>query len=143
MTAPTLTADPAVEPVAAGSGRLAEAGERGELTVADQVVEKIAAAALAEVEHVGGAARRILGVALGSDATDRPAQVHAHVDGSLVTLEVSCAVAYPAPVGRVTQQARARIVERVEQLTGLATRQVDITVTALTTVATNTGRELR
>jgi uncharacterized alkaline shock family protein YloU len=122
---------------------LLEAGERGSLTIAEQVVEKIAATALGEVDHVGGAARRVLGVALGSDSPDRPAQVHALVNGSLATLEVTCSVTYPAPVATVTERARSRIIERVEQLTGLAARQVDITVTTLTTTVTSNRRELQ
>lgn len=123
-------------------GALTDAGERGELTIAELVVEKIAATALSEVEHVAGAARRVLGVALGSEAPDRLAQARAQVDGSLATLQVSCAVAYPAPVGTVTEQARARIIARVEELTGLAARQVDITVATLTTTVTSNRREL-
>jgi uncharacterized alkaline shock family protein YloU len=131
-------------PTSAPAGGVAvDAAERGELTIAEQVVEKIAATALSEVEHVGGAARRVLGVALGPDGSDRLAQVHARVNGSLVTLEVTCSVAYPAPVGTVTEQARSRIIDRVEQLTGLGARQVDITVTTLTTTMASSPRELR
>lgn len=128
------------------TGVLVEAADRGELTIADRVVEKIASAALGEVEHVGGTARRVLGVALGAAAPEQlaqvRAQVRAHVDGSLVTLHVTCGVAYPAPVATVTEHARSRIIDRVRQLTGLDTRQVDITVTALTTTRTQGRREL-
>jgi uncharacterized alkaline shock family protein YloU len=119
------------------------ADQRGALTIADRVVEKIAATALSEVEHLGADARRVLGVALRPASPDRLAQVTAQVNGSLVTLRVSCAVTYPAPVGSVTEQARSRIIAEVEQLTGLSARQVDITVTTLTTAVTSGRRELR
>jgi uncharacterized alkaline shock family protein YloU len=117
--------------------------DRGELTVADGVVEKIAAAALAEVEQIGGAARRVLGVPLGSDDPDQLARVTAAVTGSVVTLDVRCSVAYPAPVARVTDQARRHLIARIDELTGLTAAQIDITVTALTTPTATNRRELR
>ena len=46
---------------------LAPPSERGELNIDPRVVQKIAVAAAMEVDHVGGAARRVLNVALGSD----------------------------------------------------------------------------
>ncbi len=135
VTAPRPGSPAGADPIAAE--------ERGALTIADQVVEKIAATALGEVEHLGGAAKRVLGVALGSDDPDRSARVQARVDGSVVTLEVGCSVAYPAPVGAVTEQARSVLIERVEELTGLSVRQVDITVTSLTSTVSTSRRELQ
>ncbi|WP_219418701.1 Asp23/Gls24 family envelope stress response protein [Pseudonocardia nigra] len=107
------------------------AEDRGELSIDDGVVEQIAAAALGEVEHIGGAARRVLGVPLGADDPDQLARVTATVTGSVVALDVRCSVAYPAPVARVTDQARAHLIARIEELTGLTAAQIDITVTAL------------
>lgn len=142
MSATTLTEPAETTPPAYGGTSLRPPAERGELTVADQVVEKIAAAVLAEVEGVGGSARRVLGVALGSDAPEGSARVSAHVDGSLVTLDVACSITYPDPVRTVSERARIRLIERVGALTGLGVRQVDITVTALTTPSTPSGRRL-
>jgi len=128
---------------AAGRRRgAAPPGERGELRIEPRVVEKIAAAAAMEVEHVGGAARRVLTMALGSDeSADRP-QVDARVDGATITVQVLCSVAYPAPVATVTERLRSHVIERIDALTGLHTRQVDIIVSALTTVRAATRRKL-
>ncbi len=119
------------------------AQDRGELTIADQVVEKIAATALGEVDQIGGAARRVLGVPLGSTDPGRLPQVRAQINGSVVTVAARCSVTYPTPVGRVTEQARAHLIERVGGLTGLIVAQVDITVTALPTGSPSHRRELR
>lgn len=131
-------------PAAAGAtppGRAVANGDRHQLdddstgpglvSIADAVVEKIASRAAAEVDDVGGTASRVLGVAIGSNGADSSPKVRARVDGSVVTLDVRLSVTYPAPVGRVTQQVRDHLVERIAGLTGLSVRQVDITVTAL------------
>jgi uncharacterized alkaline shock family protein YloU len=112
------------------------AGGPGSTHVEDTVVEKIAARAVGEVDHVGGAANRVLGVAIGSDHADRSPKVTARVDGSIVTLDVLLSVTYPAPVGRVTREVREHVIERLATLTGLTARQVDITVAALHSAAT-------
>jgi uncharacterized alkaline shock family protein YloU len=137
---------PTMGPGTSPDGRhrpLAPAESRGELTIDPQVVEKIAAAAVIEVDQVGGAARRVLGVSLGSDSADQRPRVQAKVDGAGVTVEVRCSVAYPAPVALVTERVRAHLIARIEALTGLSTREVDITVTALTSTSASTRRELR
>lgn len=107
--------------------------DRGELSIADQVVEKIAATALGEIDQIGGTARRMLGVQLGAADPDSVPQVTAQVNGSVVTVAACCSVTYPAPVGRVAERARAHVIDRVDTLTGLSVAQVDITITALTT----------
>ncbi len=110
---------------------LVEGGGPGTTTIDDAVVEKIAARAIGEVADVGGVAQRVLGIPLGTDTPDRAPRVRARVDSSIVTLDVTLSVTYPAPVGRVTREVREHVTERITALTGLATRQVDITVTAL------------
>jgi uncharacterized alkaline shock family protein YloU len=106
--------------------------ERGTLIVEPRAVERIAAAAATEVEHIGGAARRVLSVAVGDDAQAPRPQVDAAVDGSAVRLAVICSVAYPHPVATVTDRLRTHLVERVSSLTGLTPRSVRIAVAALT-----------
>jgi uncharacterized alkaline shock family protein YloU len=106
-------------------------GGSGRTTIADSVVEKIASLAVLEIDEVGGVAARVLGLPIGSDGKDRNPKVSARVDGSIVTLDVRLSVTYPAPIGRVTQQVREHVIDRISTLTGLSTRQVDITVTAL------------
>lgn len=112
-----------------------EAAERGRTTVSDLVVERIGTALTSEFDGVGGAARRVIGVAVSGD---RDAQVSAHVDGGAVTLAVRCSVRYPAPVGATTEALRRHLCTRVAELTGLRVRRVDITVVALH--ATGGGR---
>lgn len=117
----------------AGSRRaLPPAADRGKLRIDPRVVQKIAAAAASEVDYVGGAARRMLNVTVGSDGSPSQPRVHARVDGTVVTLRLLCSVAYPAPVATVTERLRAHLFERIDAMTGLQTRQVDITVSALT-----------
>lgn len=114
--------------------------DRGELSIAEQVVEKIAATALGEIDQIGGTARTMLGVPLGSTDPDRLPQVTAQVTGSVATLTARCSVTYPAPVARVTDQARAHVIDRVDTLTGLRVAQLDITVTALTSPSPSSHR---
>ena len=124
MSTATLDADPAHQ-----GGSLTD--DQGRTTIDDGVVEKIAARAIGEIDGVGGVANRVLGVQIGADEADRRPRVRARVDGTIVTLEVTLSVTYPSPVGQVTQRVRDHVTERVSTLTGLSTRVVDITVTAL------------
>ena len=102
-------------------------------------MEKIATAAAGEIDAVGGAARRVLTVALGSDEGAERARVDARIDGRIVTLTVACSVVYPNPVAATTQRLREHLAGRVAELTALQVRQVDITVAALT--ATDARRD--
>jgi uncharacterized alkaline shock family protein YloU len=111
---------------------LIDPAERGRLHIAPTVLEKLGVGLIAETDGVGGAARRVLGVALGSDTEDKRARVSATVDGAIALLDVRLSIAYPAPVGATCGRVRATLVERLGALTGLEIREVDITVAALT-----------
>ena len=102
---------------------------RGSLDVADAVVKKIAQRAVEEVEETRGHVRRVLGQRLGG--ADHPPRVDVDVRGSVVVLGVSMAVTWPHSVRATTDEARRRVVERVEHLTGLTVGHVDIDVPAL------------
>ncbi|OLR93276.1 Asp23/Gls24 family envelope stress response protein [Actinokineospora bangkokensis] len=117
--------------------------DRGRTTISDRVAERVAAAALTEVDGVGGVAKRVLGVALSGDTADRAARVDATVSGDRTTLEVHLSVDYPTPVATTTRKAREHLVERVGELTGLAVDRVDITVTALRPDASERKRRVR
>jgi uncharacterized alkaline shock family protein YloU len=116
-------------------------GELGTITIAEQVVTKIAASAAAEHPDAGAAAARVLGRAvpgaghLGVRGTDLDAlpKTSVEVDGSkaFVTMEIS--VRWPASVLEVTQQVRRRVQDRVAELTGLQVDEVHITVSDLAT----------
>ncbi|UQS23666.1 Asp23/Gls24 family envelope stress response protein [Amycolatopsis thermalba] len=105
--------------------------ERGQTVLSERAVERIATMALTEVDGVGGAARRVLGIAVDGEDLDRDAQVTARVRGDEITLQARLSVAYPAPVTATTEAARLHLVRRVGELTGRTVSRVDITITAL------------
>ncbi|HEX7302067.1 Asp23/Gls24 family envelope stress response protein [Lentzea sp.] len=115
--------------------------ERGALTIGEQAVQRLAARATAEVDDVGGAAERVLGISLGSEELDRSAKVEATVHSRGIDLAVRMSLAYPAPVTATTERAREHLCRRVEEMTGMRVRRVDITVTALHTSA-DSGRRV-
>jgi uncharacterized alkaline shock family protein YloU len=119
-----------------------DAETRGATTIADRVVEKIAAQAVAEVDCATGATRRVLGVGVGTTSQATPARVHADVDGHLVMVRVSMSVVWPASVRAVTRQVRSNICERVHTLAGLEVAEVDIDVPTLLNEAVQTVRRL-
>lgn len=112
-------------------GALPAPPDRGVTTVAEHTVARIAGHALTEVPHVGGSARRVLGVTLGGADPDRDADVTARVTGTDVELAVRLSVVYPMSVRDVTESARGHLTGRVAELTGLTVSRVDIVVTAL------------
>lgn len=113
---------------------------RGTLTVADGAVERIAARAITELDGVGGAASRVLGIAVGGEDLDQAAKVSAHVTGSTATLDVRLSVKYPLSVRATAESAREHLIRRVGELSGLAVTRVDVTVTALHSTETETRR---
>ena len=119
-------------------------GRRGSLTIADRVVEKVAAQAVTEVDLATGAPRTVLGRTLLGRAPepdpDRPARAQAHVDGRLVTVAVTLAVQWPAPVRQVAEQVRRHLTSRIGELTGLQVAQVDVDVPTLVTGRRPVGR---
>ncbi|WET77398.1 Asp23/Gls24 family envelope stress response protein [Amycolatopsis sp. QT-25] len=118
----------------------AEAGDRGVLTISDSTVQRIAAHAVTEVDGVGGAAGRVLGVAVGGEDLDNSAKVTAKVTGGNATLDVRLSISYPMSVSRTTENVRRHLMRRVEEFTGLAVSQVDITVAALHTATAEKRR---
>jgi uncharacterized alkaline shock family protein YloU len=119
------------DPAGGADGGRRPAAERGELTIADRVVERIAEAAVAEAHRAGGAAPAVLGRPLWAATEGMRARVSATVDGGVVTATVRLSVRWPAPVLDVTRRVRARIVERVQTLTGLRVAEVDLEITGL------------
>jgi uncharacterized alkaline shock family protein YloU len=112
-----------VDALAAG-----DAENRGRLTIADRVVEKVAGQAAVEVDHVTGVPRRVLGQTLGKVKLDSQARASAKVDGSLVSISVSVAVEYPTPVRSVAAAVRQSVVERVHAICALDVVEVHVDV---------------
>lgn len=121
---------PAGRPTPAHHGS-APPEERGATTLHDRVVERMAARLAGEVDQVGGAARRVLGVSTGGDEAEQIPQVTAEVRGRMCALRVRLSVEYPAPVAPVTEHVRHVLIDRLAELADLQVRTVDITVTAL------------
>ena len=132
---------PGSQPVQPASERTVGATSDGQIVLKDRVVSRIASRAAGEVDGVGSAAPRLLGVALTAPGMDRlgrrgdnlqalPA-VTAQVDGTRVFLTVTASVAYPRPLQDTAQQIRDRVTERLSELTGLDVAEVDVHVTAL------------
>ncbi|ATY16414.1 Asp23/Gls24 family protein [Amycolatopsis sp. AA4] len=108
--------------------------------MSEHVVERLAAHAAGEIDRVGGAAGRTLGISLGGEALDRSAKTSARIAGGEVELDVRISLEYPAPVGATTERVRAHLRGRVEEWTGMPVRRVGITVTALHTEAAGQRR---
>jgi uncharacterized alkaline shock family protein YloU len=105
--------------------------DRGRTTVDHRVVESIAARIAAEEPGVGGAARRVLGLAVTGEGSEQAPRVKATVAGETVSLRIRLSVTYPDPVHEVTDRVRRRLVERVGELTGKRVGMVDVIVAAL------------
>jgi uncharacterized alkaline shock family protein YloU len=115
--------------------------ELGMISINDRVVEKMAARAAAEIPDAGQAAPRILGHsvtgagAFGARRTNltAPPKASADVDGSVVVLDLSISVRWPASVPEVSAAVREHVRARVSELTGLTVTEVSIAVTDLVT----------
>ncbi len=103
---------------------------RGRLTLADRVVEKVAAQAVGEVGRAGGTPRRVLGQTVRRASATGPVSARARVDGPTVSLTVSMSVVWPAPVPEVAAEVRRIVRERVAQICGMRVTDVDVVVPA-------------
>ncbi|QXJ21693.1 Asp23/Gls24 family envelope stress response protein [Actinomadura graeca] len=101
---------------------------RGKTTISDRAVARIVSKVVDEVEDTGGLARTVLGVPVPGR---RPAATDVRVDAGIVTVKMAMSVAYPKPVRTVAHSVREGVRGRVERLTGLSVRQVDIEVAEL------------
>ena len=138
-----MTAIQAVSPAAglALPGSRAGRTELGLITINDRVVAKMAARAATEIPDAGAAAPRVLGrsvtgaAVVGARTTSLTGlpKASADVDGSVVTLDLSISVRWPASVPEVTSAVRERVCSRVSGLTGLTVAEVSISVTDLVT----------
>ncbi len=98
------------------------ARRRGRLDIAPTVVERVAE----------GTARRVPGVQLvhkrfGSDTLP----VSARVLGTVASLHLDLAVAYPSPVRETCRRVRAEVTKEVRRLTGIDVSRLDVDVVDL------------
>ena len=115
---------------------LVPAEERGTTTLADVVVEKVAAAAAAEVRAAHGLRRHLVGKAIGRPTV----RADVDLDGSVASLRLDLAVEYPSPVRPVTRDVRTHVTARVRELCDVTVDHIDITVAALPRPTTTVRR---
>lgn len=96
-------------------------GQRGNLVIADSVVERIAAIAAGEVEGVVKA-----GSGLDQVMGHRYPKVSATIAGRRARIKVEIAVAWPHPLGKVSGRVREVVRDRVTDLAGVQVDAVDV-----------------
>lgn len=114
--------------------------QRGRLVLAERVVEKIAGQAASEVGTASGRTGGVLGI--GGRETARP-DVDVELSADSADLSLTIGVAYPTSIRAAAQQVREHVTRKVEALTGVDVRRVDIDVTSVTTDVAATRRVLR
>jgi len=133
-SSPRRSEDVATDPNPPAIGRhhaLNPVEDRGRTTIEDRVIEIMAARITTEEHGVGGAARRVLGVAITGEDSERAPQIEATIAGEVVSLRVRLSVTYPTPVHTVTDRVRRRLIDRIGELTGKRVRMVDVVVEAV------------
>lgn len=138
----------AVERAAQASGRVAAAVverlrnnaemivERGTTTIANEVVEKIAAIAAREVPGVydlGGDVARFFAavkerVGLGEGDEDADRGVRVRLEGTTASVTITIVIEYGFVVHSVTEKVRAKVIGAIENLLGLEVTEVNIVV---------------
>ncbi|WP_242884519.1 Asp23/Gls24 family envelope stress response protein [Actinomadura litoris] len=101
---------------------------RGTTRISDRAVERIVARVLDEAGDSDAMTRTMLGVPLRGR---RGSRTDVRVDAEIVTIRTAISVTYPRPVREVARRLRESVRGRVEELTGLSVRQVDIEVAEL------------
>ncbi len=112
---------------------------RGRTVLDRKVLEKIASQVASEESFAGGSSGGFLGIGAHSDFSARP-KVTVELAGNIAVLSVEIGLLYPVPLRQATEQLRRRISERVNALTGVEVRQIDITVAWLKPADEFTGR---
>ncbi len=115
-------------------------GERGQLSVADRVVERVAGYAVTLVDGALAAPKRVLGVNVGESRPEEEAQVRARVHGSFATVEATIAVRWPASVHQVAADVRTRLRDEVARVAAVEVDYVDIDVVSLSAPQTPVPR---
>lgn len=128
------------------SGGSAEPGRNqwGVIAISDNVVAKLAARATLENPNAGAAASTVLGLTLpgsgllGTKVTSLGAlpKSSATVDGALATVELTISVRWPNSVATVSSEIRDHVRSRLQELTGLNIKTVQIYVTDLASTIT-------
>lgn len=101
--------------------------ERGTTTVRDRAVARIAARAVTELSE-----SRELARGLGRLREPESGRVQVRRSGRVVVLRLRVGLTFPVPLRQTTARLRSHVSNRVQELTGLSVRRVDIEVARLT-----------
>lgn len=107
--------------------------ERGNTTIADAVVTKVAGVAAREVRGVyelgGGIARTVGSVAQRVGVVDERTQgVSVEVGEREAAVDLTLVVEYGESIPRVSQAVRDNVIKRIEGITGLSVTEVNVAV---------------
>jgi uncharacterized alkaline shock family protein YloU len=110
--------------------------ERGQTTIADAVVTKVASTAAREVRGVhdlGGGVSRALGtvtqrVGVGDERTQGTS---VEVGEREAAVDLTLVIDYGESIPRVSQAVRDNVIKRIEGITGLVVTEVNVTVNDL------------
>ncbi len=119
-----------------GSSGAALQSEKGQTTIADPVVTKVAGIAAREVGGVyqlgGGVARALGAVTQRLPVGDGSSQgVSVEVGEKEAAVDLTVVVEYGESIPRVAQQIRENVVRRIEGITGLTVTEVNVAVNDL------------
>lgn len=126
-------------PVVAATGLVTE---RGTTTIAPKVIAAIARKAAAEVAGVEAVEATGLQGILASLRASSAGGATADVAARRAAIDLRIAVCWPQPIHEVTNRARDHVRDRVQQLTGHAVTDVDITVVSLPSPSTGKRRRV-
>lgn len=103
-----------------------DAGSRGAVRVADQVVERIARAAVLQVDGVApaGSSSGAIGSALGRTYP----RVECDIAGDRVRVAVEIEAVWPASAAKVAQRVQSAVADQVHRLAGLEVDSVRVVV---------------
>ena len=119
-----------------GDGTGGLQSEKGQTTIADPVVSKVAGLAAREVGGVyelgGGVARALGAVAQRLPVGDNASQgVSVEVGEKEAAIDLTVIVEYGESIPRVAHQIRENVVRRIEGITGLSVTEVNVAVNDL------------
>ena len=119
-----------------GDGTGGLQSEKGQTTIADPVVSKVAGLAAREVGGVyelgGGVARALGAVTQRLPVGDNASQgVSVEVGEKEAAIDLTVIVEYGDSIPRVAQQIRENVVRRIEGITGLSVTEVNVAVNDL------------
>ncbi|HJC59821.1 MAG TPA: Asp23/Gls24 family envelope stress response protein [Candidatus Dietzia intestinigallinarum] len=132
-TAPAVSGPTAPAPVSA-----TPVEKRGVTTVPAAVVARIAEQVASEHPRIGASAGGVLGVGARRDFASRPT-AECDLYGAVAVLRLDVGVAFPVDLAATCAGLRARVRERVEELTGLQVGRLDLEISWLNPAGNTRG----